>query len=139
VEVVQGYLTEFALSRTRALFSRTQLLRVAVELVTMLEDLPSRVNALITRLSENEFRFTVQVDRVAEVLVHMRKIANRITFGVINGSIIIGAALLAQVRAGPTIAGYPALATIGFLVAALMGFYMLVDILLTDRPPRGRR
>ena len=139
VQVVRRYMERLAMSRARATLSRTQLLRLAVETSSLLTNLPAHINLLATKMSEDRVRFTVEIDRLAELLTHLRKIANRITFGVVNGSIIIGSALLAQIKAGPTIGGYPVLATAGFAIAALMGFYMLVDILITDRPPRRRR
>lgn len=139
VEVVREYMTQLAASRARLFLSRTRLMRLLTDTATLLVDLPSRLNRLGARLSDEGLRVTVEVDDLTEVLLHMRKIANRIAFGLINGAIIVGAALVAQIHAGPTLGGYPVLATAGFIIAALMGFYMLVEILLTDRPVRKRK
>ena len=138
VEVIRDYMTQLAASRAKAFFSRARLVRLVTDTADLLLDLPSRLNRLGTRLSDEGLRVSVEVDDLSEVLIHMRKIANRITFGLVNGAIIVGSALVAQIPAGPTLAGYPAVATAGFLIAAIMGFYMLIDILLTDRPVRKR-
>jgi ubiquinone biosynthesis protein len=59
--------------------------------------------------------------------------ANRITLGVIVGSLIVGSSLIVTTRAGPQLWGYPALGIIGYLLSALIGFYIVFDIVRHSR------
>ncbi|MGE5795417.1 MAG: AarF/ABC1/UbiB kinase family protein, partial [Ignavibacteria bacterium] len=66
---------------------------------------------------------------------NLQKIANRITIGLILASLIIGAALMMQVRTEFMILGYPGLAIIFFVMAAIGGFALVFNI-LKDRLPK---
>ncbi|MEO6461562.1 MAG: AarF/UbiB family protein [Candidatus Eisenbacteria bacterium] len=96
------------------------------------EKLPRRLNQLVDAITENRVR--VQVDAIDEVLLMegLQKIANRITMGLIIAAMIIGAALLMQVETSFRILGYPALAIVFFLAAAITGLLLVANILLHD-------
>jgi len=53
-------------------------------------------------------------------------------------ALIVGAALLSRVKTDVTIAGYPAIALVLFLIAALGGFWLVLTIALSDRKLRRR-
>ena len=69
----------------------------------------------------------------------LHKIANRIALGLILAALIVGAALLMQVPTNFRILGYPGLAILFFLAAALGGVALVVSILASDRTPPPRR
>jgi hypothetical protein len=54
-------------------------------------------------------------------------------------ALIVGAALLSNVRTTARIAGYPAVAFAFFMVAAIGGLYLVVSIMVGDRRLRRRR
>jgi hypothetical protein len=62
----------------------------------------------------------------------IQKIANRITLGVILASLIIGAALIMRVETSFRIFGYPGLAVIFFLIAAIGAIALALNIVFTD-------
>jgi hypothetical protein len=63
-------------------------------------------------------------------------VANRITVGLVTAALIVGAALLMKVETSFRILGYPGLAMLCFVVAAGMGFTLVVNIVLNDRRSR---
>jgi ubiquinone biosynthesis protein len=80
--------------------------------------------------------------RVAEevwMMEGMQKIANRLTTGLILAALILGAALMMRVQTRFTIWGYPGIAMLFFLMAALLGIWLVIDILRQDvhRGARG--
>jgi ubiquinone biosynthesis protein len=81
------------------------------------------------------------VDAVDETLLieGLHEIANRIALGLILAALIVGAALLMLVPTNFRILGYPGLAILFFLVAALGGVVLVVSILVSDRTPPERK
>ena len=77
----------------------------------------------------------VRVELIDEgaVLDGLQKVANRITLGLILAAMIVGAAMLMQVQTTFRILGYPGLAMLFFLGAAVGGSLMVVQILRSDR------
>jgi sterol desaturase/sphingolipid hydroxylase (fatty acid hydroxylase superfamily) len=91
------------------------------------------MNSLFDKLMERRLEFKVHVIDEKALMANMQKIANRITVGLILAALIVGAALMMQIQSNLSFLGYPAIATIMFLLAALLGFYLVIDILLQDR------
>jgi predicted unusual protein kinase regulating ubiquinone biosynthesis (AarF/ABC1/UbiB family) len=96
------------------------------------EKLPRRLNQLIDSVSENRVR--IKVDAINEVLLMegLQKIANRITLGLVIASMIVGAALLMRVETSFRILGYPGLAMLLFLGAAVGGGTLVFNIVFHD-------
>lgn len=105
----------------------------ALDASGFLDDLPGQVNRLLDSLVENRFSVKVDAFDEDEFLVHMQKIANRITAGLVLAALIIGAALLMPVPTTFTLFGYPGLAILCFLAAAAGGFYLVWTVLWSDR------
>jgi hypothetical protein len=97
------------------------------------------VNKVLDILAKNELR--LNVDAIDETLLidGLHKIANRIALGLILAALIVGAALLMQVPTTFGILGYPGLAILFFLAAALGGLVLVVSILVSDRTPPERK
>ena len=108
------------------------LLHLALETKRLAEKMPERVNAILDKVANNRLEVKVNAIDEARFTDAFQKVANRITLGIIIASMIIGAALLIQIDTSWTIMGYPALAIILFLVAALIGFYVIYQIVVKD-------
>jgi ubiquinone biosynthesis protein len=54
--------------------------------------------------------------------------SNRITLGVIIGSLIVGSSLIITTNISPYLFGYPALGMVGYLLSAVLGLYVVWDI-----------
>ncbi|MBW3552062.1 MAG: AarF/ABC1/UbiB kinase family protein [Gemmatimonadetes bacterium] len=113
--------------------SPSSLLKAALEANELVQQMPRRLNRILEMLSEN--RLTLNVEAVDEVrlIAGLEKIANRITLGLVIAALIMGAAMLVRVDGGPEILGYPALALVFFLAAAIAGITLALRIVLRDR------
>lgn len=60
--------------------------------------LPARVNRILDRLADNEFRVHVEAIDEARLMEGMQKVANRIALGLVLAALIVGAALLMDVE-----------------------------------------
>jgi hypothetical protein len=55
--------------------------------------------------------------------------------GLVIAALIVGAALLTRVETSFKILGYPGIAIIFFSIAAFMGIWLVVTIVMQDRRP----
>ncbi|MDX1720188.1 MAG: AarF/ABC1/UbiB kinase family protein, partial [Salegentibacter mishustinae] len=97
-----------------------------------IEYLPDRLNTISKNLSENEFEIKINAFDEKRVTDGFQKVANRITLGLIIAAMIIGASMLMQVPSDFTILGYPGLAMIFFLLAAIGGIILSYIIVFRD-------
>ncbi|TVZ28338.1 putative unusual protein kinase regulating ubiquinone biosynthesis (AarF/ABC1/UbiB family) [Gillisia sp. Hel_I_86] len=108
------------------------LFSVALETKKLAENLPERLNKISENLANNEFK--VKVDAIDEQRFTdgFQKVANRITLGLIIAAMIVGAAMLMRVPSAFIIFGYPGLAIIFFMIAALGGLFLSYIIIFKD-------
>lgn len=109
------------------------LMELFLEMKDLTENLPFRLNKFSENLAENKIR--VKVDTIDEERFTdaFQKVANRITAGLIIAALIMGAALMARIPSSWTIGGYPAFAFLLFVFAALIGLFLLYQILFKDK------
>lgn len=121
--------------------SPSALFSSALETYEFAQQLPARLNALFEALIGNKLEVKVNAFDESRLMDNLQKIANRIASGLVLAALIVGAALLMQVRTPFTLFGYPGLAMILFLLAAFCGFALVLSILLNDdwRVWRNRR
>lgn len=110
-----------------------------VELKEFVEKLPGRVNKILDMVGNNQLR--VDVDAIDEkvVLEGLQKVANRITLGLILASLIVGAAMLMRVETSFRIFGYPGFPLLFFLLAAIAGIILVINIVVYDVTARKKR
>ncbi|MDC5699032.1 AarF/UbiB family protein [Intrasporangium calvum] len=105
----------------------------AIEAKNFAAQLPRRANRIMDALSDGELAFRVKtIDEVRLVSV-LQHLANRLTMGIVLAAIVVGAALMMQVPTSSRILGYPAIAMVFFIVAAIAGAVLVGSILITDR------
>jgi ubiquinone biosynthesis protein len=110
-----------------------------MELRSFVEALPGRLNRVMDAVSTNEFKLKMEVIDEGALIEGFQKVANRIALGLVLAALIVGAAMLMQVRTTFTIFGYPGLAMLLFLAAAAGGIWMAISILTHDRHKRTVR
>jgi ubiquinone biosynthesis protein len=109
------------------------IMAAAIDAKDFTANFPGRANRIMENLAEG--RFSVKVDAVDEArLLHvLQRLANRLTMGIVIAALLVGAALMMQVPTDTRILGYPAIAMVFFLLAALGGAALVVSILRNDR------
>lgn len=90
---------------------------------------PGQLNRILENIAAN--RVSVRVDAFDEdrLMKSIHKVANRITVGLVLSALIVGAALLMRVSTRFTVLGYPGIAMMFFIVAAIGGLALVVSIL----------
>lgn len=95
--------------------------------------LPDRLNRIMELVASNQLKMEVDAIDENQLIRGLQKIANRICVGLILAALIVGAALLMRVETRFEIFGYPGLAILLFLAAAIGGLILVIDVLRSDR------
>jgi ubiquinone biosynthesis protein len=125
---------------TDSIFSRHLLKKLSpanlftslLEMQEFLQQLPARMNAVLDNLAGNKIQVKVDAFDESRLMDNLQKIANRIALGLVLAALIVGAALMMQVRTSFTLFGYPGLAMLLFLLAAACGFILVLSVFLND-------
>jgi ubiquinone biosynthesis protein len=137
VEILQEQAMNLA--RSGMTPSLSGVLNAAMEARDFAEQLPGRVNRAMDAISTGRFELKVNAFDQTAFLQGLHRMANRVAIGLVLAALIVGAALLSRVQTSSRIAGYPAVAFIFFLLAALGGAWLVLSIVVSDRRIRRRR
>jgi hypothetical protein len=133
-ETIRKYSNELLKQRITKSASSSKPYEMLLEAKEFFEKLPYRINSLMDKATNNELEVKVKTVDEGYIMSAFQKIANRITAGIILGSLILGAALLMRYESTFTIFGYSGIAMIFFLIAAVGGLVLSAYALFRDEP-----
>jgi predicted unusual protein kinase regulating ubiquinone biosynthesis (AarF/ABC1/UbiB family) len=113
-------------------FSKETIYRILMNCTELMTKLPYKMNEFLENLSKKEIRIKLQPMDEFRFLSVFEKIANRIALGLVISSLIIGAALMMRVETQFQIWGYPGLAMLLFIGAAMGGIIFITSVLFYD-------
>jgi predicted unusual protein kinase regulating ubiquinone biosynthesis (AarF/ABC1/UbiB family) len=125
VETIRAFGGQIAADRARREMNPRRLLQLAAAGGSLMTALPHRLDLITQRLASNEFETRVDVPALAELTRALQKVANRIFSGAVLAGLLVASAMLLPHRR--------ALGTVGFVLAAVIGLYMVLTILWSDR------
>jgi ubiquinone biosynthesis protein len=134
---IRSYADTIMQRRMRQSLSAGSMYGTVLELKEFAEKLPNRVNQLIDTLSTRGVNIKVDAIDERSLLSSLHKIANRITVGLLLAALIVGAALMMRVQSSFTILGYPGIAIIFFLLAAVGALVLVFNIMFFDEKDKG--
>ena len=131
-EVIRKNASEVMRQRLMKSVSPGNLFSTMLELNEFVQTMPGRVNRVLDRVADNQLALKIDAFDEVKLMEGMQKIANRITLGLVLAALIIGAALLMRVETRFKLLGYPGIAMLLFLTAAVGGLFLAYNILFKD-------
>jgi predicted unusual protein kinase regulating ubiquinone biosynthesis (AarF/ABC1/UbiB family) len=113
--------------------SASGLMAAAIDAKEFTANFPRRANKVMQNLAEGTFSGKDDAVDEARLLHVMQRLANRLTTGIVIAALVVGAALMMQVPTDSRILGYPSIAMVFFLLAAIGGAALVASIVVTDR------
>ncbi|MBV9110672.1 MAG: AarF/ABC1/UbiB kinase family protein [Gemmatimonadetes bacterium] len=103
-----------------------------LEMNELVQKLPGRLNRLLDNAADSGVTVQIRLREEVWLMEGMQKIANRLTTGLILAALIVGATMMMRVQTHFTIWGYPGIAMLFFLGAALLGIWLILSIARAD-------
>jgi predicted unusual protein kinase regulating ubiquinone biosynthesis (AarF/ABC1/UbiB family) len=130
-ESIREYTSEIANKRAKRDLSPSRLFQMAAETSDLLRALPHRLDLITQKLVSDDFAVRVDTPQLGSLLLGLEKVANRIFTGLVLGGLLVASGLL--------MAYQRRLGIIGFLIAGIVGLWMVGTILISDRRSRKRK
>jgi predicted unusual protein kinase regulating ubiquinone biosynthesis (AarF/ABC1/UbiB family) len=127
-DAIRSYTAEIINERARRDLSPARLARAVAQTTELINALPHRLDLITQHMAANDFALKIDAPQMSTLLKGMQKIANRIFTGLVLTGLLVASGLLINQR--------PRLGTTGFVLAAGIGLYMIVSILVSDRQQR---
>jgi ubiquinone biosynthesis protein len=108
------------------------LVRSVLELWDVAHRVPKQLENVLGLVEEGELKVQLEHQNLHRFSMRLNMIANRITLSILIGSLIVGSSLIVNRVPGSILSRLP-IAEIGYLVAAAMGFWLVVSIVRSGR------
>jgi predicted unusual protein kinase regulating ubiquinone biosynthesis (AarF/ABC1/UbiB family) len=125
VSTIREFGNEIAVERAKRDMSPRRMYQLAMESGDFLTRLPRRLDQITQRLADNDLTTHVDVPQLPALVAALRKVANRIFSGLVLAGLLVASAQLLPY--------WRTLGTTGFVIAAVLGVYMVITILISDR------
>ncbi len=103
------------------------------EYIDLLRDLPEEVRSILSQLRQGRIKLEFEHRGLAKLRAVLDQVSNRISFAIVLASLVIGSSLIILSGIPPKWHDIPIIGLIGFLLAGIMGFWLLVSILRHGR------
>ena len=103
------------------------------EYVDLVRDLPEEIRTILAQLRQGRIKMEFEHRGLSELRAALDQVSNRIAFAIVLASLVIGSSLIVLSGIPPKWHGIPIIGLIGFLIAGMMGFWLLVSILRHGR------
>ena len=90
---------------------------------------PSKIAELSDTIINGRTKLNIQIQDISSSMKQLNKMVNRIVFGVMVASMIVGSSLVLNVGIGPQYRGISILGITGYLVAAIFGLWLMISII----------
>ena len=95
------------------------------------QEIPGRLMGIMQKIDRGDITIQFAHTNLESLLSTLENIANRLTFAMIIAAMIVGSSMIITTGVGPYIFGYPAIGVIGYLISAVIGLWLLVNIIRT--------
>jgi ubiquinone biosynthesis protein len=120
----------------KALFRRLDLDRELRELamagrdaLRIAKQMPADVTEILSKLRNNGIVIAVEHKGIDHFTTELDRSSNRLSFAMVIAALIVGSSIIFQTRVGPALSGYPLLGLVGFLLASILGLWLLIGII----------
>ena len=103
------------------------------EFLSLLREIPGELRAILKQAREGKVKIEVEHSGLEPMLFTHDRSSNRIAFAIVLAALIIGSSLIGLSDIPPKWHEIPIIGLAGFVVAGIMGFWLLISILRRGR------
>ena len=103
------------------------------ELLRLFKEIPGELREVLKNVREGKLKIEIEYRGLDRTLFRLDLISDRIASAIVLASLIIGSSIIILSKTPPKWHDMPVIGLAGFLIAAVMGFWLLTSILRSGR------
>jgi len=104
-----------------------------ISMLRRMQQIPENLQRILQRIEEEDLQINFHHTGTESMEQTFNASMNRLTVGIIIGSLLIGSSLIITTGVRPLLWGYPAIGILGFLVSGILGLYIVISTLRKHR------
>jgi ubiquinone biosynthesis protein len=133
IQFAKPFAKKTLLTRLSPTRMATDFFTTATEFIHFFKQFPKEILELSQIAKKEKFVIRIELNYFEKMLSTFDKISNRIAFAIVIAALIVGSALIVMAKTPPMLYGISIVGIIGFLTAAIMGFWLLIAIITKGR------
>jgi ubiquinone biosynthesis protein len=106
-----------------------EIIESGAELVHLLKEIPSGFRDVLALTRQGKIKIEFEHRGLDALYAHIEQATNRIAFAIVLAAQIVGSSLIVLADVPPKWNDIPVIGLVGFLVAGIMGFWLLISML----------
>ena len=103
------------------------------DMLHLAKEVPGELRSVLRQARQGRFRIELSHGGLEPLRITLDRMSNRLSFSIVLASLIIGSSLIIISGIPPTWHSIPLIGLAGYLVAGVMGFWLLISILRRGR------
>ncbi len=132
-EVAEPFVHDLFKKRSRPEHLLKDAAKIVVEYAGLIQKMPRKIDHVMSRLEKGALKLEFEHRGLDMVVKELDTMSNRISFALIISAIIVGSSLILQTDMTPRISGAPVLGIVGFVIAGVMGFGLVMSIIRSGK------
>ena len=128
-EAAKPYVSEIVRRRLNPLNTARNARKNMAEFADAFAILPKQVKATYRKFMHGDIRVNIHHEELGNLIRDIDKSSNRLAFSVLTASIIVASSIIIHSGQGPLLFGLPVFGLIGYVIAAILGLWILIGIL----------
>jgi ubiquinone biosynthesis protein len=110
-----------------------ELAKAAKDAVSLAKHVPVDMREILSKIRKDEVNIGFEHKGLERFITELDRSSNRLSFAVVIAALIVGSSMVFRTGVGPTFFGYPMLGLVGFLLASILGLWLLFGIVRSGR------
>jgi len=133
IKLAEPYLIKIKKERLRPGRLAEEIGETSTEYLKLLQEMPEEARSILRQLRAGKMKLKFEHRGLEKLAQALDRVSNRIAFAIVLAAQIIGSSLIILSDIPPKWQGIPLIGLAGFLVAGVMGFWLLVSIIRHGR------
>jgi ubiquinone biosynthesis protein len=133
MEHAKPFVREIYLARMNPKRIASDMLESGTEFLGLLKEIPGEMRSILKQAREGKVRIEFEHRGLDPILFTHDRTSNRIAFAIVLAALIMGSSLITLSDIPPKWHEIPIIGLVGFIVAGVMGFWLLISILKRGR------
>jgi len=131
--IAEPYVTQLVLDEVNPMRKMKEAARFFSDANDLLRVLPDDIQTILRKIRTGKLTVKLEHEKLDTVIKDTDKSSNRLSFSVIIAAFLIGSSLITFTGRGPAILGVPVIGFIGYVLAGLLGIWLVIGIIRSGR------
>jgi ubiquinone biosynthesis protein len=133
IKEARPFVKEFLARRMDPRRKAREMVKTLRDYQSVLKSFPEDFEEILAKVKKGQMLVSIHHEGLNRFILEMDRSSNRLSFSLIIAALVIGSSLIMRLDAGPTLFGLPVIGLAGYMIAGILGLWLVIAILRSGR------